>query len=187
MRNILIAVFALVLVASLANAQLASSASSGLYTVEVVGNLAVAANDGEVTGLSPGYTYTVNPDVNGAFGGIGGVPVTPQITGNEGATPMEFDVTADAGTTVQVTFELPTVLTGQGIGGALKCSFGPQSLYYAETGQLLNPAVPNVLTSGAGGGGQYTLFLGMTVVIPGNTATDIYQGVVSCTASITGL
>jgi hypothetical protein len=186
MRNILIAVFALVLLASLAHAQLASQAASALYTVEVVGNLAIAANDGEVDALSPGYTYTVNPDAAGAFGGSG-APITPQITGNEAATPMEFDVTADAGTAVQVTFELPTVLTGQGVGGALKCSFGAQSLYLAETGQLLNPAVPNVLTSGAGGAGTYTLFLGITVVVPANTATDIYQGVVSCTASITGL
>jgi hypothetical protein len=186
MRNILIAVFALVLVATMANAQLASQAASALYTVNVIGNLAIAANDAAIDGISPGFTYTVNPDANGVFGGSG-APITPQITGNETATPMEFDVTADPGTAVQVTFELPTILTGTGIGGAIKCSFGPQSLYYAETGQLLNPNVPNTLLSGAGGAGQYTLWLGITFVVPANTATDLYQGVVSCTASITGL
>jgi hypothetical protein len=175
--------FALVLVATMGNAQVLTQTASDLYTVEVIGgSLAVAVGTaGEVTGLSPGFTYTLLPDVAGNLANA----VIPIINGTEAGTPMEFDITADPGVAVQVTFTLPTILTGQGMGSSISCSFGSQSLYVVETGALLNPNVPNTLTSGAGGAG-WTLDLGITVTIPPATLPDTYQGVVACMGVITG-
>jgi len=183
MRNILMVLFALVLVATMGNAQVQTQSASDLYTVEVLGgSLAVEVGAaGEVTGLSPGFTYTLLPDNAGNLA----YPVIPMINGGESGTPMEFGITTDPGVSVQVTFTLPTILTGQGMGTAISSSFGSQSLYCAETGELFNPNVPNTLSSGAGGG-TFTLELGITVTIPPSTYPDIYQGVVVCTGVITG-
>jgi hypothetical protein len=88
---------------------------------------------------------------------------------------------------------LPSVLIGTVSSTAIHCTFGSTSLYRdgtadgnPEASALFNPNVPNVFNV-SNAGGTVTLNLGIIVTIPATAVTDTYQGVVSCTATITGL
>jgi len=192
MRNILIAVFAVVLVCSMANAQWTTQGAAAYYYVSTVGAVTVAASaSGEIINLSPGYTYTVNPDPN-FDPGDPGMAITPMITGSEEVSAiMNFTVASDVGGAIVVTFDLPTQLVGSGEGdygfngGVIPCTFSPTSLYVDPGGVLLNPNVPNTLNT-TSAVPELNLYLGITVTVPPGTVPDKYRGVVTCTAAVSG-
>jgi hypothetical protein len=152
----------------------------------------------------------------GAAIAAGAGVVTPIINGAEAGIPMNFQITVTGAASVAVSFELPSVLTGTGagysssLGGSsngtglyggtgndyLVCSFSPTSLFrdlvtdgyttVSTGGSSYNPNVTNVFNVG-NAGGTVTLWLGITVTVPANAPDDTYEGVVACSAIVTGL
>jgi hypothetical protein len=179
MRNLLLVVFALVLVFAMAtngSAQSSISAANA-FVATVQSTLALSGGDGAIGPLSGGFTYTLDADINAAQ------HVTPLVNGSEDGTPLQMVITSDAGTAVEVTYGLPTVLIGA--SGALRCSFASNSAMCEETASRYNPNAPFVITVGSGN--TATLDLGMTVVVPPGALAEDYTGMVTCTVALTGL
>lgn len=182
MRNVLIAVFAIVLVVAFANAQTTSSTATDVYTIETAGTgVTVSASaPADITDLQGGYTYTVTPLDDGT------AILTPaDVTGNQDVSPFQWEIDTDPFTNLTVSFVLPTVLVGTLDGApALHCSFGPQSLIIEGSGAVYNPNVANTIFNTTG---TLLMDLGITVTIPPGAVADAYTGNVTCQASITGL
>lgn len=177
MRNLMLVVFALVLVVGMANAQMVP-ASSAQYAVVVSNALTVAPTDGEIDGLVAGYTYTIDPDVNNPY------PIAPVISGNEAISSLvDFEVTATDAMGVEVTFDLPKILVGP--NGTMPCSFATNSVMCEETGARYNPNAPFPwFVAGA----DAHLDLGITVQVPKDVLDgDQYNGIVTMTVAPTGL
>jgi hypothetical protein len=198
MRNLLVVLFALVLVASVSFAQTTigqgAIAAEGIFGATVVGGtLEIAVNNspcdlgaGNFT-LVPGETYTLDP-ISGA--------VFPDPTGVGGnvVAPLEFTLTGAgaAPMTVQISFILPHYLVGTGgVGTFLPCSFDANAAYVVPTGAWGDPGYPanpnapfnvDVLA-----GGTTAIELGITVQVPTNAGDDTYQGTVLCNAAVIGL
>lgn len=178
MRNILIAVIALVFAFALTtNAQVTSVSAGAVYSATIIGELTLSAADGEITDLSRGYTYTLDADINAS------TPVTPIINGSEAGTPMNFALTSDPGGFVSLAFTLPTMLIGA-TAGNIPCSFPSNGVYWEETGERWDPNSSKTIQVGVGGAATYDL--GITVTVPVTAAVDTYTGTVSCLATITG-
>jgi len=202
MRNLLLVVFAVVLVFSMnqvVRAQQNASADA-LIEVDVIGGLTITANQGiTISNLTPGYTYTLNPDPASDVGGFTGGTnaVVPMINGTETGAAADFALATTSGTpeNVVVSFTLPAVLVangvsgGSGTGGTLAISFSPTSAVVIDAatgtnGQIFNPNVPTTIPVGIAG---CDVWLGCTVTVPATSYPDSYFGIVVCTASITGL
>lgn len=213
MRNLILFLFAIVVMFSLGHIALAqsngqNSSSDALIEVDVIGDVTVTSVQGILLdNLTPGFTYTLNPDAGSVSSGTtegGGFAITPMINGNEAGTAADFNIASSAATSVEnvsVTFTLPTVLVANGVssgggsavsggsGQTLSITFGSNSALLVNSagptnGVYFNPNVPNTIPVPAGGA---DIFLGCTVAIPATAASDQYFGVVICTAALTGL
>lgn len=164
MRNVMLVLFALLLVASVSHAQGVYTAT-GPWIASITNQMLVEVGEGDISGLAPGATYTLNPQ-------DGVDPVVTPNTGNEDGTAMTIDVTTNPGAAFELTFNLPTQLIGdvQSVG----CFFGPQSLYRVDNGGLLNPNVPNVISTGIAGEAHF--LLGISVVVPKDALEGDYTG-----------
>jgi len=213
MRNLLLVLFALVVVVGMSHVAKAqsvgqNSSADALVEVDVIGDVTVTSVQGILMdNLTPGFTYTLSPDAGSVSSGTtetGGFAITPMINGNEAGTAADFNIISSAATSVEnvsVSFALPTVLVANGVtggsgsatsngsGNSLPITFGPQSALVVNTagptnGILFNPNVPTTIAVPASG---IDIFLGCTVTVPGNASSDQYFGVVVCTAALTGL
>ncbi|HLX13389.1 MAG TPA: hypothetical protein VKS81_11305 [Bacteroidota bacterium] len=170
-----------------------TATDGGFYDMGVVGDVGIASAGGSVTGLSKGVTYTLNPDNQHPSPSGSPYIITPIINGSETGTPMIFTITVIGANAVTVTFQLPPTLVSVAEEGQLQCVFSSTSGYRDGTADGLpaangnfNPNVTNTFSTG-NAGGTITLNIGITVIIPATASTGTYQGVVSCTASITGM
>jgi hypothetical protein len=181
MKNIMLVVFALVLVSSMALAQ--SSVVTTISIDAASATLALVNVDGGAQGVIRGVSYTVVED-----------PYTPAavispIKNGETATDVGVDITGDLSSSIVVDFDLPSELLGDG-GTTMAITFpssGPGSGVRIETGGFFNPNVSN--TFSLGNLGLCGLRLGYTFTVPANTAiaADHYIGNILVTAYYTGL
>jgi hypothetical protein len=213
MRNLLLVLFALVVVVGMSHIAKAqsvgqNSSADALVEVDVIGDVTVTSVAGILMdNLTPGFTYTLSPDAGSVSSGTtegGGFAITPMINGNEAGTAADFNIVSSAATSVEnvsVTFTLPTILVANGVtsgsgsatstgsGQTIPITFGPSSALLVNTagptnGVYINPNVPNTIPVPASG---IDIFLGCTVAVPATAAADQYFGVVICTAALTGL
>lgn len=180
MRTTIFAVVALVLLLLLPNtssAQIQVSAQS-FFEVDITGVLEIAeSQNGTLSGLVKGTTYILDPNPDAD-------PGIQPFTGNEDGDPVLFEITADGGANVTISFLLPTQLVGE--FNAIPCSFGSASAMHVEVGERWDPNSPHNLVIGSGGVG--TIGLGISVTTTLSAAPgDTYLGYVTCTAAITGL
>jgi hypothetical protein len=179
----MLVVFALVLMSSVSFAQLGNNLGVGTAWAEILvtvgGNLDVALAGGDWSDppLAAGVTYTVEP-INGF--------VTPDpIPGNNTAfEPITLTIGGDGFLDVAVTFTLPTYLLGEIAGNRIGISFGPQSAYWFEASQLINPNNTFNVNIGAG---DCNIALGATLAVPANATADLYHGQVIALAQVSGL
>ena len=180
MRTTIFAVVALVLLLLLPNtssAQIQVSAQS-FFEVDVSGLLEIVeSQNGSLSELAKGQTYTLDPNPDAD-------PGIQPFTGNEDGDPILFEITADGGANVTISFDLPTQLVGE--FNAIPCTFGPSSAMHYETSERWDPNSAHNIVIGSGGLG--TIGLGVTVTTTLSAAAgDTYLGYVTCTASVTGL
>ncbi|HLX12041.1 MAG TPA: hypothetical protein VKS81_04435 [Bacteroidota bacterium] len=172
------------------------------YTYTLNPDQYVFTASGVPGGQSDG-TGVVTPSING---GEAGVPMNfvLQVTG-AGSVAVSFELPSVLTGSQQGFTNSPGSVSSAGSPGTatedfIRCSFSPTSLFRDQTadglttangtgGASYNPNVTNVfnLNDGGADAGQVTLWLGITVTVPANAISDVYQGVVACSAIITGL
>jgi hypothetical protein len=178
MKNLIIALFTVVLAVSLASAQ---SSDVIEITASVGDLLLVEAGDGMEFGtLSTGVTYTLNTS---------GFLAPANVDGDVEGVPGSWNITGTANTAVAVTLLLTDRLVG-GDGAPLSVSYSSQSAGWnyegdaTATQQLFDPRVGTTIPLGTDG--VATVFLGATVAVPQFAAGD-YTGTVALNAAYTGL
>jgi hypothetical protein len=213
MRNLMLVVFALVLVVAMTNVGMAQSSSSSgeVAQATVLGagilNTPTAPLDfGTVVG---GYTYVWDVSSSTGLeevrdGDAGSLIAAPPAGFAQGAGVAEWDITTTSTgnlDAVTITFALPSYLKGTGanglgVGGKLPISFNATSAYVGLVGQTAGPALglagnafdPNSpYTTSIDGTNGTGIYLGGALTVPGNATDDIYVATIICTAAISGL
>jgi hypothetical protein len=181
MKNLLIALLAVVLVTGIARAQsseaIAITASVG---VELV---VAAAADLEFGEVAPGVTYTINTTGLKVPGGPG------EGGANEELAPGQWDIEGQGNANVAVTFLLSDRLIGDG-GGAIAVSYTSQSAGWnnaqdpSATQLLFDPRVGTTLQ--LSDDGLASVFLGAVISVPLGAPAGEYVGSAALNASYTG-
>ncbi|GEM_PF-3877079 len=141
------------------------------FLVSVTGPSLLSIETGEalLENLHQGMIYRVIPDP-------GVSPSINPITDAEAATPATIIVRGDSGMTVQMSFVLPSLMLGE--TGTISCSFDSASLYYASTGESVNPNAPFVFTLDSTG--IETFYIGITTTISPYAYPENYEGSAIC-------
>jgi hypothetical protein len=174
--------FVVVLVLSLGLTAALAQDAQAIITAEVTAALELAATGGSWGFFAPGESYIITASTFKE-------PAGPGEAVGDPVEPVQFDITGDPGTNVELSFVLPAAFTGETYFMSLPISdwtYGynydaDPAAQFTEAGPLVGSAIALNL-----GTGTPSVFLGATVTVPQTALADAYSAQVIASVAVTG-
>lgn len=140
------------------------------------GDVLIPTDDGRMSDLSRGYTYTLTAD-------SGANKLVPVVNGHEWGIPTRLWQDAFPGERVEFHWTLPAFLFNES-DGRIPCSFGPDAVFMKETGEHFDPHTPAIVRIPPNC--FVTMEMGITVAVPADAEPGVYSGQVLVDARYIG-